>query len=379
MRRLGLLVNPVAGMGGKVGLKGTDRPDEARARGAVPVSEERAVRFLRALRGDWAVYTVGGAMGESACEKADASAVVVSTPAEPTSGADTAEAAKALTESGVDVLVFVGGDGTAADVLAGLRQVSARPAGRALETFADLGPPAEAGGPPVLGVPSGVKMYSAVFAETPERAAVVVDTFDHVGVADVLDIDEEAFRRGELRVALKGSMRVPSHKAVQAGKLAGEDDEVEQVSLADAAAERVVEGATWILGAGTTMHAVKRALGVDGTLLGVDAVRREGDSVRLVAQDASERDLLALAGPLRLMVSPIGAQGFILGRGNLQVSAEVVRRVSPEGVLVVATPTKLATTRTLHVDSGDAALDGAFPTFVRVLTGHHGTRIVRID
>lgn len=356
MRRLGLLVNPVAGMGGKVGLKGTDRPDEARARGALPVSEERAVRFLRALRGDWAVYTVSGAMGETACEKADASAVVVATPAEPTSGADTAEAAKALAASGIEVLVFVGGDGTAADVLRGCGDAVA-----------------------CLGVPSGVKMYSAVFAETPERAAAVVDTFDHVGVADVLDIDEEAFRRGELRVALKGAMRVPSHKAVQAGKLAGEDDEVEQVSLADAAAERVEEGATWILGAGTTMHAVKRALGVDGALLGVDAVRREGDSVRLVARDASERDLLALAGPLRLMVSPIGAQGFILGRGNLQVSAEVVRRVGPEGVLVVATPTKLATTRTLHVDSGDSALDGAFPTFVRVLTGHHGTRVARIE
>ncbi|MHB8586775.1 MAG: ATP-NAD kinase family protein [Thermoplasmatota archaeon] len=356
-RKVGLLVNPIAGMGGAVGLKGTDDVEEARRRGAKPVAEERAVRFLERLPDHVEILTASGSMGEEACEKAGLSAIVVYAANDLTSAQDTGRAAQALADAEVDVVAFVGGDGTARDVLDAIDERV-----------------------PVLGVPSGVKMYSAVFADTPEVAASVIATFDTAVARDVLDIDEEAFRKGDLRVRLHGTLRVPSHKAVQSAKLAGEDDDVEQASLADAAADAVRrEGGIWILGAGTTMLAVKRALGIEGSLLGVDAVDAGGDNVKGLVTDGRAADLERLPDPLHLMVSPIGAQGFILGRGNLQLTPTIVRRVGIHGIRIVATPSKLLATPTLHADSGDAALDRSFPRFVSVLTGYHGSKLVRME
>jgi predicted polyphosphate/ATP-dependent NAD kinase len=353
---MGFLVNPVAGMGGAVALKGTDDWREAQRRGGQPVAEGRAVRFLRALRDDAEIWTAGGAMGEDACAEAALSAAVVYTPTEPSTAHDTREAARALRDAGVEVLVFVGGDGTAADVAASV--------GHSVV---------------VLGVPSGVKMYSAVFADNPDEAARVVCSFDDAGPAEVLDIDEDAFREGRLRVRLAGSLRVPRHRRMQSGKLAGEDDEIEQESLAQAAAEMVRENpGSWIFGAGSTLHAVKGALGFGGTLLGIDAARSAAGQVEALHLDAAEKDLANLPDPVHLLLSPIGAQGFILGRGNLQITPRVLRRVEPLNVHVVATPSKLLATPALHVDSGDPTFDARFPTYLRVLTGHHGTRLVPV-
>jgi predicted polyphosphate/ATP-dependent NAD kinase len=259
----------------------------------------------------------------------------------------------------VDVLVFVGGDGTAADVALALARAPA---------------------PPVLGVPAGVKMYSPVFADTPEAAAAVVASFDKTETREVLDIDEDAFRRGELRVALKGALHVPVHARVQGGKVAGEDDEVEAASLARAVVERLEPGHTYVLGAGTTMMLVKQALGIEGTLLGLDVVwLDEGAKAHLVARDASERDILDVPQGLQIVVSPIGAQGFFLGRGNLPITPTVLSRLAiPEEVLVVATPWKLLMTPTLKVDTGDPAMDARFPPFVRVLTGHGQSKMMRV-
>lgn len=370
-RRVGLVVNPIAGMGARVGLKGTDAVvDEARRRGARPVAHERALAFLRALRSEPEWVTAAGAMGEDALAEAGQSAMVVHAPAsEATSAEDTREAVAAVAASGVDVLVFVGGDGTAADVAAGLERLTREAA-----------PGGAAGAPdrlPVLGVPSGSKMYSPVFAETPLAVARVLDDgFDDARPTDVLDIDEDAFRRGELRVALKGRLFVPAHRVVQAGKLAGADDEVEQATLARAVADSFESGVTYVLGAGSTMEEVKRAVGVDGTLLGIDAVR-DG---RLVARDAAEADLLALPEPLVIVVSPIGHQGFFLGRGNLPISPAVVRKAGgPANVIVVATPSKLVDTPALKTDSGDAGLDAEFPRFLRVVTGFNQTKLVRVS
>ncbi|HLE96784.1 MAG TPA: ATP-NAD kinase family protein [Candidatus Thermoplasmatota archaeon] len=355
--RLGLVVNPIAGLGARVGLKGTDHAVEAAlARGALPEAPSRAVRFLRALAeadADVTLYVAGGAMGDDEAAEAGLSAIVTSVPGDPTDAEDTRRAVASFLGAGVDLVCFVGGDGTAADV-------------------ADAIGAAEL---PVLGVPAGSKMYSAVFAETPERAAVVARTFDSTRPAEVLDVDEDAFRRGELRVALKGVVRVPAHKAVAAGKLAGADDDVEQHTLAEAVAAGLEPGVAHVLGAGSTMMLVKRALGVDGTLLGIDVVRDGA----LVVRDASEKDLLAVAPPLDIVVSPIGGQGFVLGRGNLPISAAVVRRAGAVNLRVVATPTKLFDTPALRFDTGDPALDASFPRWLRVVTGWHGTKLVRVD
>jgi predicted polyphosphate/ATP-dependent NAD kinase len=359
-RRVGLVVNPVAGLGGAVGLKGTDRKvAEARALGAKERAFPRAVEFLRALDPDATVVTAAGAMGDDACAAADVSALVVYAPSEPTTADDTKAAARAIADAGVDVLVFVGGDGTATDVADALR-------GRDV---------------PALGVPAGVKMYSPAFADTPEAAAVVVESFTGVEVHEVLDIDEDAFRRGELRVDLKGTLRVPSHPRVQGSKLAGEDDEVEIETLGPAVAEAIEPGRVYVLGAGTTMESVKRALGVDGTLLGLDVVRIEdaGARAKLLVRDAKESDLLALDDGFGVVVSPIGAQGFFLGRGNLPLSPAVLSRVRlPDDVMVVATPSKLIATPTLKVDTGDRSLDARFPRFIPVVTGHGQTKLMRV-
>ena len=347
-------------MGGAVGLKGTDGKAEVAQRlGARRRAHPRAVEFLRALPDEGVtILTSGGPMGDDACAEAGASALVVHAPAEPTSARDTREAARALAEAGVDLVVFVGGDGTAADVAAGL-------AGRSV---------------PALGVPAGVKMYSAVFADTPEAAAVVATTFDKTEAHEVLDIDEDAFRRGELKVALKGALHVPAHARMQAGKVAGEDDEVEVETLAHAVVDSLEPGHAYVLGAGTTMMEVKKALGVEGTLLGLDVVWiDEAGLPALLVKDAKERDLLDLEARLELVLSPIGSQGFFLGRGNLPLTPAVLSRVAiPEDVHVVATPWKLLMTPTLKVDTGDRAIDQRFPPYLRVLTGHGQTKMMRL-
>lgn len=358
-RRIGLIVNPVAGLGGAVGLKGTDgKVEAARRLGARERAHPRAVAFLRALPESATLLTAGGSMGDDACAAADVSALVVYSPREPTTASDTKEAARALADAGVDVLVFVGGDGTAADVAAGLAGTSV----------------------PALGVPAGVKMYSAVFADTPGSAALVAETFDKTEPQEVLDIDEEAFRQGELRVALKGALLVPTHQRMQAGKVAGEDDEVEVETLAHAVVEALVPGRVYVLGAGTTMLEVKRALGLDGTLLGLDAVRIDAPgAATLLVKDAREADLVALEESIDLVLSPIGSQGFFLGRGNLPLTPAVLSRVAiPDAVHVVATPWKLLMTPTLKVDTGDHDIDRKFPQYIRVMTGHGQTKLMRV-
>lgn len=354
-RRVGLVVNPIAGMGARVGLKGTDAMlEEAVRRGAKPVARDRALAFVRAVRSEPEWVTAAGEMGDDVLADAGESAMVVYAPSgSATTAGDTRDAARAISDAGVDLIVFVGGDGTAADVAAAIGD----------ET-------------PALGVPSGSKMYSAVFADTPEAAARVVDAgFDEARPRDVLDIDEDAFRAGELRVGLKGRLAVPAHRAIQGGKIAGADDDVEQESLARAVVETLEPGVTYVLGAGGTMMEIKRALGVDGTLLGIDAVRDGA----LVAADATEADLLALEEPVVIVLSPIGHQGFFLGRGNLPISPAVVERAGgPANVVVVATPTKLGETPALKVDTGDAALDASFPRFLRVVTGFNQTKLMRL-
>ncbi len=358
-RRIGLVVNPVAGLGGAVGLKGTDgKVEEALKRGAQDRAHPRAVAFLRALDPDVTIITAAGNMGDDACEDAETSALVVYTPGEPTTSDDTRAAVNAFVATGIDVLAFVGGDGTAADVADALRDTEV----------------------PALGVPSGAKMYSPVFADTPQAAAVVATTFTAAEMREVLDIDEEAFRSGELRVGLKGTLRVPTHERVQGSKLAGEDDDVELATLGPAVAEMLDPDRIYVLGAGTTMLHVKSALGIDGTLLGLDVVKTTGSgrAVLLVA-DARSSDLEALAPGFALVLSPIGHQGFFLGRGNLPITPKVLQHTRiPEDIVVVATPSKLFATPALKVDTGNPFLDQQFPRFLAVTTGHNQTKLMRI-
>ena len=366
---LGLIVNPIAGMGGSVGLKGTDTAailSEARARGAEPQAARRAKVVLDALaaaRPALALLAAPGAMGERVAREAGLRPTVAGHPAEGETGAaDTRAAADVMAAAGVRLILFAGGDGTARDMAAALGERV-----------------------PVIGVPAGVKMHSAVYATSPRAAADLalraLGREIEARPREVMDIDEEAFRAGAVSARLYGYLPVPYApdltQNVKAGGVSGDRE-----ALAGIAAEiagRMEAGRLYILGPGTTTRAVAQALGLPKTLLGVDIVRDGA----VLAADASERDILrALAeSPAgAIVVTPIGGQGHFLGRGNQQIGARVVRQVGLDRLLVAATPEKLASLGdgTLHVDTGDAALDSALAGWRRVITGFGTEAVCRV-
>lgn len=355
MKRIGLIVNPVAGMGGSVGLKGTDGyVEEALRRGAIPHAMERAKTALTLLatRTDLVFVTCSGAMGEDALKGAGITGYqILYHYTGESSSADTKKAVRMFLEHGVDLVVFCGGDGTARDVF----DVTGRNV-------------------PLLGIPAGVKMYSAVFAVDPASAADLILAFDkdHIRDAEVLDVDENAYRAGTLRTRLSGIARTPALAGkIQAAKQVYEeqDEERAKAAIAQFIDEIMLTGTLYIIGAGTTTEAITRRLGLKKTLLGVDAIRDR----KPVAADCDENILLSLADSspdTRIILSPIGAQGFILGRGNQQISASLVRRVGINKLIVIATPHKLAQTPILYVDSGDTSLDREFGDSIQVISGY---------
>lgn len=369
-------MNPIAGMGGRVGLKGTDAVVErAVALGAVPTAHVKAQEMLGELRRlltaaahpiqiEW--LTCSGTMGADHLASAGFERCsILHEPGETTTADDTKRAVSRLVSAGAELIVFCGGDGTARDVCSATGD----------ET-------------PILGIPAGVKMYSGVFGVTPIRTAKIV--FDYVAgnldVAEVeiLDVDEERYRKGEWAVRLYATARTPFEPTlVQTAKalLTGASEQAACQEIADDVIERVEAepGTLVVLGPGSTVRAVGRRLGVDKTPLGVDAVVDR----RRVGADLNEQQLLGLLDAHRrcvLVLSPIGAQGFVLGRGNQQLSPDVVRRIGPANVLVVATPAKLRRTPMLHFDTGDRALDAAFGQtgYLRVVTGYHLSRLVKV-
>ncbi|AGB01174.1 ATP-NAD kinase family protein [Methanoregula formicica] len=355
MKRIGFIVNPVAGMGGSVGLKGTDgNVEEAKRRGAVPHAGERAQRALEQLKRAKGLcfLTCAGGMGESSLSAVGLENYqVVYAPGSETSAHDTRTAAAVFLEKGVDLILFCGGDGTARDI------------------FSIVGRDV-----PILGIPAGVKMYSGVFAVNPDAAAELVAGLDTASLRDseVMDVDEDAYRAGTLDTRLFGIARTPVIRgmvAVSKQVYEQPDEERAKGEIAQFIQEVMVPGALYIIGAGTTTEAIVRYLGHKKTLLGVDVLKNG----RLVAADADEKTLLRLTErekDVRIIISPIGAQGFILGRGNQQISPAIVRRAGIGHVIVVATPHKLQDIPELLVDSGDPVLDREFGDSIQVICGY---------
>jgi predicted polyphosphate/ATP-dependent NAD kinase len=355
MQRIGLIVNPVAGMGGSVGLKGTDgNVEEARRRGAVPHAMERARITLTLLsqKKDLRFITCSGAMGADILNEAGIQEFeILYTFSGQSSARDTQAAARRFREASLDLILFCGGDGTARDIF----EVTGR----------DI---------PLLGIPAGVKMYSAVFAIDPVATAALVSESDNKNFRDseILDVDEEAYRSGVLKTRIFGIARIPAIAGkLQAAKQVYEepDEERAKQEIARFMQEVMLPDTLYIIGAGTTTEAIAHRIGVQKTLLGVDAIK---DGV-LVASDVDEKTLLDLTGrekEIRIILSPIGAQGFILGRGNQQISDRIVRRVGIKKIIVVATPHKLRETPVLYVDSGDPMLDQEFGNSVQVISGY---------
>ena len=375
--RLGLIVNPIAGLGGRVGLKGTDGEGvAARALelGAEPRSMGRAAAALLRLAATWPVDRArpllscgSGDLGETAARAADWECSVIGGAAPTTTTADdTRRLAITLAGEGVDVLLFAGGDGTARDIS---------------EAVGDT--------VPVLGIPAGVKIQSAVFATSPGAAGEVTADFlagstRRTTEREVLDLDEEAYRNGDIRPRLHGLMRVPEGRLLQSRKAPTPASDGSAMAGIAAEVEALLEpGRRYILGPGTTTRAMARRLGVDKTLVGVDVILAEADGARVVVSDAAEQDLRAVVseGQTSIVVTPIGGQGFLFGRGNQPISPEVIRAVGRDRIVVLATPTKLADLagHPLLVDTGDDALDEELCGHIRVITGHRERAIVRID
>ncbi|MBT8129699.1 MAG: ATP-NAD kinase family protein [Gammaproteobacteria bacterium] len=374
--KLGLVINPLAGIGGAVGLKGSDGQDivqQALDRGAHPLAQERTVAALSGF-GDSApvpVYTAAATMGQDALTRAGIESAVVYTPAgRHTTAEDTRNAVTALCEQGIDLLLFAGGDGTARDVLNALRQSGVE------EQLT------------VIGIPAGCKIHSAVYAVSPAQAGelvagLILGQLYTLKSAEVMDLDEDAFRAGQVKASCYGYMNVPvDEQRMQSMKQGGVDTEA--LVLQDIATDFIdtmQDDVLYLIGSGTTTAAIMEALGLDNTLLGIDAVCNG----ELVGNDLAEQDILALLDDddytaAKIVVTVIGGQGHVFGRGNQQFSPAVIRRAGSDNIIIVATRNKLRSLagRPLRVDTGDAELDLQLAGMKQVITGYEQRTLYRI-
>ena len=357
--KLGLIVNPVAGLGGSVALKGSDGEDTAAkaiALGAEPKSNSRTKAALEVLvphQSNITIYTVNDEMGEQTAKALGFNTQVVYQSNSPTTSDDTEAAARLLQQQGVDLILFAGGDGTARNIC------------HAVEDSV-----------PVLGIPAGCKIHSGVYAITPKAAGRVVEMLVKgelvtLSDADVMDIDEVAFRQGTVKAKRYGEMQVPSEvRYVQAVKNGGK--ETDELILADIAAYVVSEmdaDILYVMGSGSTVGAVMEEMGLKNTLLGVDLVEDQA----LVGQDLTAQQLLELTSgrETKLVITLIGGQGHIFGRGNQQLSPALIKAIGRDNIIVVATKTKLQALngRPLICDTGDSKLDDELSGYIRVTSG----------
>jgi len=367
-----LIVNPIAGMGGRVGLKGSDGEEtlrRARQLGAQPTAPGRVVQALAELKplaDQIELITFPAEMGEMEARQAGfVPRVIGQIQPEKTTAQDTHRAGRRMAAMAVDLLLFAGGDGTARDIYeaVGLNI-------------------------PVIGIPAGVKIHSGVYATNPTRATLLAGMYlrgqvKALGELEVMDIDEEAFRRGRVSAQLYGYLKVPLNRRFTQGAKAasakGEHETLAMQSIAEQVVETMAADCLYIIGSGTTPRAIMERLNLKNTLLGIDAVIKGN----LVASDLNETQLLEIIDnrQTRIIVTPIGGQGYLFGRGNQQLSPAVIKRVGVNNIMVVATKNKLNSLnrRPLLVDTGDPEVDKMLAGYVKVVTGYREEMVCRIS
>ncbi|WP_022667636.1 ATP-NAD kinase family protein [Desulfospira joergensenii] len=370
MKKLGVIVNPVAGIGGRVGLKGSDGEDileKAIALGARPESPGRAMTALKEVAGmkiPVEILTYPGVMGEEECLNAGLSPIVIgSIDQGRTTPSDTIRAAMEMADAGVDLLLFAGGDGTARNIYNAVGENVS-----------------------VLGIPAGVKIHSAVYAVNPKRAGQVAAMFLErkkmtIRSSEVMDIDEDAFREGRVKAKLFGYMKVPEEpRFVQSVKSGGARAEKEILAgiAEDIADEMENSDCYFIIGPGTTTRSVMEYLNLENTLLGVDVVKNR----KIVASDVDEQQLwdLIAGEQTKIVLTVIGGQGHLFGRGNQQISPRIIRNVGRENIRVIATKEKLIALngRPLLVDTGDETLNAELAGYLKVTTGYEDYTMCRV-
>ena len=369
MRRLGLIINPIAGIGGRVGLKGSDGADiqkVAFARGAVPQSNLRAalaLEVLTPLQDKLELVTSPGTMGEIVARQCGlAPQVIGRLPQSSTSAEDTRRLAQAMLNIPVDLLLFAGGDGTARDIYAAVG--------------VEL---------PALGIPAGVKIHSAVFATNPRTAGELAATYlrgerIHLRESEVIDLDEEAYRSDTVTPRLYGYLNVPYRPhLVQNRKVPTPASEsVRMAAIAADVIDAMLPGWLYVLGPGTTTRAITDRLGFTKTLVGLDVYTYEG----VIELDVSEARLVELLKnqPAKIIVTPIGGQGYIFGRGNQPISPKVIQMVGRENILIVSSSEKLNALQgePLLVDTGEPDVDEMLAGYLPVVVGYREKVVYRV-
>jgi len=368
MKRLGLIVNPVAGIGGRVGLQGSDGSEiqqKALSLGAKPGSAARATQALEALvplAGQFELFTAPGEMGAQVAKLCGFIPHVLGKPTDSTTAEDTIRVARQMLSLPVDALLFAGGDGTARDIFTAV--------GTRL---------------PVLGIPAGVKIHSAVFATHPRVAGELAADFlqdrrIRLQEAEVVDLDEEAYRHGLVDARLYGFLKVLyAANHLQGKKVPTPTSEpVRMEAIAAEVVASMQPGWYYIIGPGTTTRAITDRLGFPKTLVGVDVYTLDHP----VALDVRESQLLELVEnqPAKIIVTPIGGQGFIFGRGNQQIGPRVIQKVGPKNLIVVSLSEKLNALmgKPLLVDTGDPAVDSILAGYLPVIVGYHQKVIYRV-
>ena len=368
MKKLGLIINPIAGMGGSVGLKGTDGIlAEAKRRGAVPLAGGKALRALKQLlplKDELTVFCARGEMGADALKELRFAYHEVYQPVDfPCTYEDTRMAAKAIVSAGADIIAFAGGDGTARDVYEAI--------GEKL---------------PVLGIPAGVKIHSPVYARTPEKAGELLRLYLSgqtalTTEAEVLDINEEDYRNDIINTHLYGYLRIPfERRFMQGGKSPSPGSEKsQQLRIASFIADEMQQDHYYLVGPGSTTRSLMEYLQTENTLLGVDVLLNK----KTVAKDISEQEIFSLIEerPAKLIVTPTGGQGYLLGRGNQQISPPVIKKLGKENIIVAATAAKMAGLQgqPLLVDTGDIEADKLLHGYVKVVTGYRESLVYRVE
>lgn len=363
--KLGLIVNPVAGLGGSVGLKGTDgKVEEALKRGASPKANIRAKTALEELlpiKDSLLIVTGKGKMGEDSAKEMGFDVCVLENEENGTSK-DTIELSCALVKEQVKMILFAGGDGTAVDIYKGVGNEF-----------------------PCLGIPAGVKIHSPVYARSPRAAGeltklVLEGRESHIKELEVLDIDEELYRQSIISTKLFGYLQVPYKKIYAQNRKSptpvSEKDNIRSIALK--VIEQMEPDTYYLIGAGTTTRGIMQELDLPFTLIGVDIIKDK----KIVAQDVYGSEIMKIikGHKSKLVLTITGGQGFLFGRGNQQITPEVIREVGKENIIIIATNEKMMALmgEPILIDTSDKELDEELSGYYRVISGYHETVIAKV-
>ncbi|MFX1349379.1 MAG: ATP-NAD kinase family protein [Promethearchaeota archaeon] len=367
IKKIGLIINPIAGMGGSVGLKGTDGAifKEAIKLGATPVTPIRANELLLNVKNKEKIFLLvaPGKMGADIVRDIEIKFRIIGEIGKETTKEDTKRIAKQMVRENVDLLIFCGGDGTARDI------------------FDSIGLDK-----PVLALPAGVKMFSSIFAINPRAAAEIVDKFIEETIEtqekEVLDIDENLVRQDILQSKLYGYLKVPKiRKLIQSGKVGagfGRTVEENKQEIAQFIIDNMQPDILYLLGPGTTIKTITDNLNLPKTLLGIDAIYMR----QIVGKDLNEKGILELLNDydkINIIISPVGGQGFIFGRGNKQITPKIIEFIGKNNIIIIATTDKMRELDCLRVDTGNFETDELLKGFGKVITGYKEELIVKIE